>query len=155
MYDQVEEYNGLHVLLEEPEPTLRVVSFAASEAAVVIARADELPAFADLTSNVGFAGLALRIERIEILLEAFLGRLPGVDRAALGARLRRDHRRLERAPWQLEAALRDFVSYYNNECHHESLDNVTPADVYFGRQYEVLSKRAKIKRLTMQKRKQE
>ena len=58
-------------------------------------------------------------------------------------------------PWQLEAALRDFVSYYNNERHHESLDNVTPADVYFGRQYEVLSKRAKIKRLTMQKRKQE
>ena len=58
-------------------------------------------------------------------------------------------------PWELEAALRDFVSYYNNERHHESLDNVTPADVYFGRQYEVLSKRAKIKRLTMQKRKQE
>ena len=34
-------------------------------------------------------------------------------------------------------------------------DNVAPADVYFGRQYEVLSERAKIKRLTMQKRKQE
>jgi len=33
-------------------------------------------------------------------------------------------------PWELEAALRDFVSYYNNERYHESLDNVTPADVY-------------------------
>jgi hypothetical protein len=32
---------------------------------------------------------------------------------------------------------------------------VTPADVYFGRQYAVLSKRAKIKRLTMHKRNQE
>jgi hypothetical protein len=32
---------------------------------------------------------------------------------------------------------------------------VTPADVYFGRQYEVLSERAKIKRLTMRKRKKE
>ena len=52
-------------------------------------------------------------------------------------------------PWELEAELRDFVSYYNSKRHHESLDNVTPADVYFGRQYEVLSKRAKIKRLTM------
>jgi uncharacterized paraquat-inducible protein A len=32
---------------------------------------------------------------------------------------------------------------------------VTPADVYFGRHYAVPSERAKIKRLTMQKRKQE
>ena len=58
-------------------------------------------------------------------------------------------------PWELEAALRDFVAYYNNERYHESLDNVTPADVYFGRQYAVLSERAKIKRLTMQQRKKD
>ncbi len=58
-------------------------------------------------------------------------------------------------PWELEAALREFVGYYNNERYHESLDNVTPADVYFGRQYEVLTERAKIKRLTMKKRKTE
>jgi hypothetical protein len=32
---------------------------------------------------------------------------------------------------------------------------VTPADVYFGRQYEVLTERAKIKRLPMKKRKRE
>jgi len=38
-------------------------------------------------------------------------------------------------PWELEAALRDFVAYYNNERYHESLDNVTPADAYFGRKY--------------------
>ena len=49
----------------------------------------------------------------------------------------------------------DFVGYYNNERYHESLDNVTPADVYFGRQYEVLNKRAEIKRKTMQRRKRE
>ena len=58
-------------------------------------------------------------------------------------------------PWELEAALRDFVAYYNNERYHESLDNVTPADVYFGRHHEVLSKRARIKRKTMQRRKRE
>ena len=58
-------------------------------------------------------------------------------------------------PWELEAALRDFVAYYNNERYHESLDSVTPADVYFGRHYEVLSKRAKIKRKTMRRRKRE
>jgi putative transposase len=58
-------------------------------------------------------------------------------------------------PWELEAALRDFVAYYNNERYHESLDNVTPADVYFGRRYAVLSERGKIKRLTMKRRKRE
>ena len=58
-------------------------------------------------------------------------------------------------PEELKTALRDFVSYYNNERYHESLDNVTPADVYFGRQYEVLSERSKIKRRTMERRKKE
>ena len=55
-------------------------------------------------------------------------------------------------PWQLEAAIRDFVAYYNNQRCHESLENVTPADVYSGRHREVLSERARIKRLTMQRR---
>ena len=58
-------------------------------------------------------------------------------------------------PWQLEAAVRDFVVYYNNERFHESLNNVTPADVYFGRQHAVLSKRQRIKRLTLQRRRRE
>jgi putative transposase len=58
-------------------------------------------------------------------------------------------------PWELEAALRDFVAYYNNERYHEALDNVTPADVYFGRQYAVLTERDNIKRLTMKRRKKE
>ena len=58
-------------------------------------------------------------------------------------------------PGELEAAIGDFVAYYNNERYHEALDNVTPADVYFGRQHEVLTKRSKIKRLTMQRRKKD
>ena len=58
-------------------------------------------------------------------------------------------------PWELEAALRDFVGYHINERYHESLDNVTPADVYFGRQHAVLTERDKIKRLTMKRRKKE
>ena len=56
---------------------------------------------------------------------------------------------------RLVSAIRDFVAYYNNERYHESLDNVTPADVYFGRQHAVLTERSKIKRLTMQRRKKE
>ena len=58
-------------------------------------------------------------------------------------------------PGELEAAIGDFVAYYNNERYHESLHNVTPADVYFGRQYTVLTERSKIKRRTMQRRKKE
>jgi hypothetical protein len=56
-------------------------------------------------------------------------------------------------PWELEAALKDFVAYYNNERYHESLDNVTPADAYFGRRYKNLSERGRIKRRTTEKRK--
>jgi putative transposase len=58
-------------------------------------------------------------------------------------------------PEELKVALKDFVAYYNDERYHESLDNVTPADVYYGRQYEVLMKRSKIKRRTMERRKKE
>ena len=60
-----------------------------------------------------------------------------------------------RFPWQLESAIRDFVDYYNNERYHESLENVTPADVYYGRHHEVLSERSRIKQLTIQRRKRE
>jgi transposase InsO family protein len=58
-------------------------------------------------------------------------------------------------PWELEAAVRDFVAYYNHRRYHESLGNCTPADVYCGRHQEVLSERDKIKQLTMQRRKKE
>ncbi|MCP4905921.1 MAG: DDE-type integrase/transposase/recombinase [bacterium] len=58
-------------------------------------------------------------------------------------------------PEELKATLKDLVAYDNNERYHESLDNVTPADVYFGRRYEVLTERSKIKRRTMERRKKE
>jgi putative transposase len=55
----------------------------------------------------------------------------------------------------VDQAIGDFVAYYNNDRYHESLENVTPVDVYSGRYREVLSKRKKIKRITMQRRKRE
>jgi transposase InsO family protein len=58
-------------------------------------------------------------------------------------------------PGELETAIGDFVAYYNNERYHESLDNVTPSDVYFGRQYAVLTERSNIKRRTMERRKRD
>ena len=58
-------------------------------------------------------------------------------------------------PWDLEKALGSFIEYYNNERYHESLDNVTPADVFFGRHHEILSQRQVIKLETLKKRRAE
>ena len=40
----------------------------------------------------------------------------------------------------------------NNQGYHESLNNVTPADVYFGRDKAILREREKIKKRTIQQR---
>ena len=47
----------------------------------------------------------------------------------------------------------DWVQHYNYERYHESLDNVTPADVFEGRRNEILDQRAIIKSRTMMRRK--
>lgn len=59
------------------------------------------------------------------------------------------------SPEQLEKALEEFVSRYNNERYHEPLQNLTPADVYFGRGGEVLKIRKQIKSETLKRRKSE
>ena len=58
------------------------------------------------------------------------------------------------SPEELERAIAEFVDYYNYERYHESLDNLTPADVYHGRRKEVLTRREEIKRRTLSHRKQ-
>ena len=55
---------------------------AAGDAAVVILIADQHPALGALAGDVRLAGLALGVERVELLLQPFLGGFPGVDRAA-------------------------------------------------------------------------
>jgi putative transposase len=55
-------------------------------------------------------------------------------------------------PGDLEAQIAAFVDHYNHRRYHESLENVTPADVYFGRSQEILLERARIKRNTITQR---
>jgi len=56
------------------------------------------------------------------------------------------------SPEQLQQAIADFVCYYNTQRYHEALDNLTPADVFFQRKTQVISKRQQIKQLTLQQR---
>jgi len=55
----------------------------------------------------------------------------------------------------LERAIGHFVEHYNHRRLHESLQNVTPADVYAWRQGAILERRARIKRETLARRKRD
>ncbi len=55
-------------------------------------------------------------------------------------------------PGDLECQIEAFVVYYNHHRYHESLGNLTPADVYFGRDTAIIAKRRRIKEETMKKR---
>jgi len=44
------------------------------------------------------------------------------------------------------------VEHDNDQRYHESVDNVTPADAYFGRAKAILNKRERIKRKTTEQR---
>ncbi len=55
-------------------------------------------------------------------------------------------------PGDLEAKIEAFVDHYNHQRYHESLNNVTPSDVYFGRAQAILNKRERIKRKTLENR---
>ena len=55
-------------------------------------------------------------------------------------------------PEQLEVEIKKWVDYYNNERYHESLNNLTPSDIYHGRGEQKLKERAEIKRKTMEER---
>jgi putative transposase len=55
-------------------------------------------------------------------------------------------------PGDLEVQIAAFVDYYNNHRYHESIDNLTPASVYFGRGPTILAERERIKRQTIAER---
>jgi len=55
-------------------------------------------------------------------------------------------------PGDLKAQIGKFVTHYNHRRYHESLKNLTPADVYFGRGQTILMQRERIKHNTFKQR---
>lgn len=53
-------------------------------------------------------------------------------------------------PGELEQKIQAFIDHYNHRRHHESLENLTPADVYFGKGAAILEQRQRIKQDTIQ-----
>ena len=56
-------------------------------------------------------------------------------------------------PERLELAISEWVEHYNHVRYHQALKNVTPADVYFGRQAQILTRRQQLKLATIARRK--
>ena len=52
-------------------------------------------------------------------------------------------------PGDLKGQIGKFIDHYNNHRYHESLQNLTPADVYFGRGQTILMERERIKQKTI------
>jgi len=59
------------------------------------------------------------------------------------------------SPCELDDQIGLFVDYYNNYRYHEALDNITPADVYHGKRWEILTRRDQIKKKTMRLRRKQ
>ena len=55
-------------------------------------------------------------------------------------------------PGDLEQQIEAFIEHYNHRRYHESLENVTPADAYFGRAPAIIHRRERIKRQTIEHR---
>ncbi|MBI1621659.1 IS3 family transposase [Aquamicrobium zhengzhouense] len=55
-------------------------------------------------------------------------------------------------PGDLERQIAAFVDHYNHRRYHESISNLTPADVYFGRGDIIMLERERIKRETIRQR---
>ena len=55
-------------------------------------------------------------------------------------------------PGDLEQQIEAFIEHYNHRHYHGSLENVTPADAYFGRATAIIQRRERIKRQTIEHR---
>jgi putative transposase len=56
------------------------------------------------------------------------------------------------SPEALREAMREFIEFYNHRRYHERIGNMTPADLYDGRQEEILKRRKEQKQATVESR---
>jgi putative transposase len=84
--------------------------------------------------------------------------------AEVGRRVRGELKRIERqivdpillknyflpSDSDLETHIGAFMDHYNHQRYHESLNNVTPSDVYFERDKAILKQRERIKQNTLE-----
>ena len=74
-------------------------------------------------------------------------------RPQTNGKIERYHQSIERevnqdpyeVPGNLESAISDFVSYYNNRRYHKALGNLTPADVLHGRRERILQEQNEVR----------
>jgi transposase InsO family protein len=69
-------------------------------------------------------------------------------------KIERYHRSMKNVV-KLEKAIGQFVDYYNHQRYHESLDNVTPAGMFYDRYEEIMDRRQLIKQQTLRCRREE
>ncbi len=75
-------------------------------------------------------------------------------------KLERYHQTLKRdvnqvpydVPRELEAAIGEFVAFYNHRRYHKALRDITPADMLAGRRDEILGRRKEVKNRTIDRR---
>jgi hypothetical protein len=53
------------------------------------------------------------------------------------------------APAESTERIREWVDYYSHQRYHGAIDNVTPADKYYGRDRVILKKREKVRTETL------
>jgi hypothetical protein len=56
-------------------------------------------------------------------------------------------------PTELRIEVDKFINFYNKRRYHESLGNVTPDDVFYGRREQIIKAREDKRRLTIMRRK--
>ncbi len=86
------------------------------------------------------------------------GKIPLVAASSYCRALERWHQTLKNRillenynlPGDLRQQIDALVDHYNHRRYHESLQNLTPADVYFGRGQTILQQRERIKQKTIE-----
>src|SRR5260221_13061742 len=84
----------------------RALQRAAGTPAIIIGGLDQPPALAPLAADKGLAGFALRLQRVELLIQPVLGGFAGVDGAAPYRRRRHAFKPKKRGPDQRVPVIR-------------------------------------------------